>query len=256
MKKLLLVFVSMFFVNQVFCQEYNYDGYIGIKSFPLEISGFKSAYLNDYKVSGEGSGSEEVYVDYASINSSTTNTSWNLGLNYFFQPNQSIPLDLFGISGPIEGSGYGIGYNYHMLGLIENLDLSLGPKIGSISAEKTLTYLPNFYGQINVSEGDFNSGDKVTAKVSGSFYSIETMAKYYITKNHGLFFNLGYMSSSLSPTILIGDIELGTPSQIHSNSCSGTSSSSLSCSDYLDPFSSVEIQAGGVSFGLGYMYKK
>ena len=64
------------------------------------------------------------------------------------------------------------------------------------------------------------------------------------------------MSSSLSPTILIGDKELGSPSQIHSNSCSGTSSSSLSCSDYFDPFSSVEVKAGGVSFGLGYMYKK
>ena len=64
------------------------------------------------------------------------------------------------------------------------------------------------------------------------------------------------MSSSLSPTIEIGDKEIGSPSKTHSSSCSGTSSSSLSCSDYLDPFSSVEIQAGGVSFGLGYMYKK
>ena len=254
MKKILLAFVLIFSVNQVFCAEY--DAYIGIKSFPLEVSGFKSAYLNDYIVSGEGSTSETVYVDYASINSTTTNTSWNLGFNYFFDPTHSIPLDLFGITGPLEGSGYGIGYNYNMLGLIENLDLSIGPKFGSISAEKTLTYLPNFDGQINVNEGDFNSGDKVTAKVSGSYYSIETVAKYFFTKYHALFFNIGYMSSSLSPTILIGDKELGTPSQIHSNTCTGTSSYSLSCSDYLDPFSSVEIQAGGVSFGLGYLYKK
>ena len=97
-------------------------------------------------MSGEGSTSEAVYVDYGSINSSSINTSWNLGFNYFFHPNQSIPLDLFGISGPLEGSGYGIGYNYNMLGLIENLDLSIGPKLGTISAEKTLTYLPNFNG--------------------------------------------------------------------------------------------------------------
>ena len=119
MKKILLAFVLIFSVNQVFCAEY--DAYIGIKSFPLEVSGFKSAYLNDYIVSGEGSTSETVYVDYASINSTTTNTSWNLGFNYFFDPTHSIPLDLFGITGPLEGSGYGIGYNYNMLGLIENL---------------------------------------------------------------------------------------------------------------------------------------
>ena len=121
MKNILLIFVLLFFVNQAYCQtEMRGDFYVGIKSFPLEISGFESAYLNDQLVSGEGATSETVYVDYASINSTSTNTSWNLGGNYFFQPNQSIPIDLFGISGPIEGSGFGIGYNYHMLELIEN----------------------------------------------------------------------------------------------------------------------------------------
>ena len=58
---------------------------------------FESAYLNDQKVSGEGSTSEAVYVDYGSINSSSTNTSWNLGGNYFFHPMHSIPIDIFGI---------------------------------------------------------------------------------------------------------------------------------------------------------------
>ena len=251
MKNILLIFVLLFFVNQAYCRS---DFYVGIKSFPLEISGFKSAYLNDQLVSGEGATSETVYVDYASINSTSTNTSWNLGGNYFFQPNQSIPIDLFGISGPIEGSGFGIGYNYHMLELIENLDLSLGPKIGSISAEKTLTYLPYYRGQINVSEGDFNTGDKVTAKVSGSYYSIETKVKYYITDNHGLFFNLGFMSSSLTPKIEIGDKEIGSPEKIHSSTCTGSSSEDLSCSNYFNPFSNVEVKAGGVSFGLGYIY--
>jgi len=259
MKKMLLTMLSItmlsiFMVNQVFCKDY--DAYIGIKSFPLEISGFKSAYLNDYLVSGEGPGSETVYVDYASINSAGTNTSWNLGGNYYFQPTHSVPIDLFGISGPVEGSGFGIGYNYHMFELIENLDLSFGPKFGSISAEKTLTYLPYFAGQINVSEGDFNTGDKVTAKVSGSYYSIETKVKYYIKDNHGLFFNLGFMSSSLTPIIEIGDKEIGSPDKIHSSTCTGSSSVNLSCSNYLDPFSNVEVKAGGISFGLGYMYKK
>lgn len=240
---------------------------LGYTNIPLIISGFKDAYLTDYVVAtnttagmGDATAAERetVFNNYSSSNVSGFSAIY-VAMDYKIGPEKeySVLLDYaqaFG-GGDNTLNAFSIGGGYTFMDLIKNYDLQTFGKYYTVRYYSDMGKLPYYNGQINVPEGDFNTGDSMQLNISGGATSIGVKSAYELNPSSGVDFGLEYITGDLGkPVIKIKDVEIKT-SNTHASTCSGESSVSLSCSDFFNPFENASAKLNGFKIFTAYQYK-
>ncbi|MDH5228883.1 MAG: hypothetical protein OEZ58_01440 [Gammaproteobacteria bacterium] len=206
------------------------------------VSGLQDAHLTDRLVSGEGSSSEQVFMDYSDSNSGLFNPA------IFFSMPAKLSFSGIQISNdyfkPMWEFGFGFGAaTVFQLNLKADFEVwrqdastyaTVTPLFGMGVASQDMGEVPQFPGQINTKEGDFSPGSAITMSSTGLVFGLKAGI------NHDLgglstFANLGFQFAlAHSTSVSIESTEL--EGQIHAKNCSGQSSLDLECSNYFDPF--------------------
>ena len=142
-------------------------------------------------------------------------------------------------------NAFSIGGGCTFMDLIKNYDLQTFGKYYTVRYYSDMGKLPYYNGQINVPEGDFNTGDSMQLNISGGATSIGVKSAYELNPSSGVDFGFEYITGELGkPVIKINDVEIKS-SNIHASTCSGESSSTLSCSDFFNPFENASAKMDG-----------
>jgi len=250
---ILVGLMSVIFGQQVIASDKKYR--VAVGSIP-GASGFEDAFLTDRVVSGEGSTSEQVFMNYTDSNSSMINPAVSI----------AIPVKINGqtLSSYVENSeAFGeLTFSYSdALSLLLNakvdytyyrpsssLSFTFSPAIGGAILSQDMGVVSVFPGQINTVDGDFNPGESINMTMMGAVMGFSTGVNYDANQ-FSLFANIGFQYAMLSePEVTINDTKLS--GQIHANNCTGTSSVDLECTDYFNPFESAG-GLTGLTFQLG-----
>lgn len=216
------------------------------------ITGFENAYLTDRFVSGEGSGSEEVFMDYSGANTTDNQSAIFISMP-FSDSGSSVGLVELGVAfGDATTYQLSVNYQYNIFQPSANSAIHITPLLGYASITQDMGEVPVFNGQINTDDGDFNSGDTIEMATQGFVAGIRFGFDYEVG-NIAIFANVGYQIGILAePTVSITqdgqDTEL--TGQLHAKNCTGTSSVNLECGGYFNPFEDVA-GLSGPTFQIG-----
>ena len=250
-----LAFLMSFSVNANAENSLNKFG-VSVGSLP-GVTGFKDAYLTDRIESGEGSTSEEVFMDYSDSNSGLINPA--LFLSFPLKVNGKDMRSVIDNTSAIAELGLSVGnattvmlsgkFQHEFWQPTSSSSMTVTPLLGFAFITQDMGVVPNFPGEINTADGDFVPGSEIKMNLYSFVLGINVGLNYKFD-SFSVFSNIGYQYSPYNKSeIIINDTELKT-GKIHATNCTGASSVNLECSEYFDPFENVG-GLTGVTFQLG-----